>query len=82
MTAALLVATPGVGAWEAVAQVVPIHVNAPIGGMGGMGAAGAGIRTAPVTTPGIGNIALPIMGLPGLAPTAMPDVRVAAPSPV
>ncbi|TBR20556.1 hypothetical protein EPO15_12790 [bacterium] len=77
--AALLVATPGVGAWEAVAQVVPIHLNAPIGGMNGVGAAGAGVRTAPVTTPGLGSIALPIMGMPGLAPTAMPDVRGAAP---
>lgn len=82
VSAALLVAAPGVGAWEAVAQVVPIHVNAPIGGMGGIGAAGAAVRTAPVTTPGVGSIALPIMGLPGLAPTAMPDVRTAAPSPV
>lgn len=81
VTAALLVATPGVGAWEAVAQVVPIHVNAPIGGMGGIGAAGAGVR-GPSAQPTMPGLSMPIMGLPGLAPTFTPDVRVAAPAPV
>ncbi|MBI3298316.1 MAG: hypothetical protein HYZ75_09145 [Elusimicrobia bacterium] len=80
--AALLVATPGIGAWEAVAQVVPIHVNAPLGGGAGIGAAGAGVR-GPVSGASIVSpiMGLPVIGMPGLAPTVTPEPRLSAPVP-
>lgn len=81
--AALLIATPGIGAWEAVAQIVPIHLNVPVGGAGAFGAAGAGTRT-PGLTPGVFSPALgrlPVFGLPGVAPTLTPDPRLSAPLP-
>lgn len=81
LCAAVLVAAPGLGAWEAVAQVVPIHIQAPVGGIGAAGAAGtrvgAPVFSAPVT-PGLG---LPVIGVPGLAPTFTPDPRLSAPVP-
>ncbi|MBI5597441.1 MAG: hypothetical protein HY928_15235 [Elusimicrobia bacterium] len=82
LSAAVLLAAPGLGAWEAVAQIVPIHIQAPVGTMGSMGAAGTRVGAptfnAPVVAPGIG---LPVLGVPGLAPTFTPDPRLSAPVP-
>lgn len=80
VTAALLVCTPGLGAWEAFAQVAPIRVNAPLGGIGAMGAAGAAARGS-VAQPTMPGLSLPVMGLPGLAPT-IADPRLSAPGSV
>ncbi len=80
-TAALLLVTPGVGAWNAVAGVIaPVTVNAPIGGMGAMGAAGAGIHM-PGASPISPTMGLPILGIPGFTPTVTPNTHANVPAP-
>lgn len=70
LSAVLIALTPGVGAWQAAAQVAPVAVNVPVGGFSA-GAAGAGIGASALrgdgtTLPGA-SLSLSGALAPGLA---------------
>ena len=53
LSAAMIALTPGVGAYQAAAQVAPVAVNVPVGGFSA-GAAGAGIGGPSLQNSGVG----------------------------